>query len=187
MVQVKGSTITARVRWIREHHGEGAWIGLRDSLPDDDRIFLEGRVLPHTWVPYDVFLHLSIAIDRRFGAGDLELCRVVARYAAEVNLPTLYRVFYRFGTPTFILRKAARLWDVHYSSGRLEVEEIEAGHVVLRILDFERPHRAHCLAVLGWAERSTELSGATLRRAEETRCRTRGDDVCEMRLEWSEK
>ena len=114
----------------------------------------------------------------------IALCYEMGRFGAEVNLPTLYRIFYRFGTPLFVLKKASRLWDVHYDSGRLDADQTGDNAVMLTIVEFERPHRAHCLSVLGWATRSIELSGAELTRGEETRCRTRGDSSCTLELAW---
>ena len=50
----------------------------------------------------------------------------MGRFAADVNLPTLYRIFDRLGSPQFILRKAAQLWSVHYDSGKLATIEEDA-------------------------------------------------------------
>lgn len=183
MVEVKGSAITARIRFVRDRFGEQAYRRLKAALPEEDRATIDARVLPHSWVPFGLFVDINEKADELFGRGDLGLCREMGRYSAEVNLPTLYRIFYRFGTPSFIIRKAARLWDVHYSSGRLEVDS-EPDGVRLRIEGFATPHRAHCLSVLGWAERSAELSGADIVYSEEERCRTRGDDVCEIVARW---
>jgi hypothetical protein len=141
-------------------------------------------MLPHQWEPYDAFVDVNVTADRLFGKGDLELCFEMGRYGAEVNLPTLYRIFYRLGSPLFIFRKAARVWDVHYDSGRIVPVQDDERVIRVKILDFERPHRAHCLSVLGWAARSVEMSGATLIRAEEEKCRTRGDGACEMVCAW---
>ena len=121
-VSVKGSAITARVRWVRELYGEDGFRRLKAALPPEDRKVLEGRILPHEWVPFDVFVAVSVELDRLYGKGDLELCREMGRYAARVNLPTLYRIFYTLGSPAFIVKRAARVWDVHYSSGRLDAE-----------------------------------------------------------------
>ena len=183
MVEVKGSAVTARVRFVRDRYGEQGYRKLKDSLSAESRRALDARVLPHAWAPFDLFIELNVRADELFGRGDLALCREMGRYSAEVNLPTLYRIFYKLGTPSFILRKAARLWDVHYSSGRLTVVGLEDG-ARLRIEDFAEPHRAHCSSVVGWAERSVELSGGTITYAEEELCRTRGDAACELVARW---
>jgi hypothetical protein len=184
MVDVKGSAVTSRIRWVREKHGEAGLRRLKAALPPTERTQIEGRILPHEWVPFDLFVAVNVTADELFGTGDLALCEEMARYGAEVNLPTLYRIFYKLGTPEFILRKAARLWDVHYTSGRLTPEELDGGGVRLLLEDFATPHAAHCRSVLGWAARSAELSGGIVDYAAEEKCRTRGDARCEFVLRW---
>ena len=111
----------------------------------------------------------------------------MGRFAAKANLPTLYRIFYALGSPAFIIGRAVRVWDVHYDSGRITAEVQKTGsteRATLTLRNFATPHRAHCLSVLGWAERSIELSGGKLIEAEETTCRTRGDDACRFVIVW---
>lgn len=179
--QVKGSAVLARLQYLRDVHGHSAVDRVSESLSARSRARLEARVLSHEWVPLELLVEICVATDRLYGKGDLALCRELGRYAAQANLTTLYRIFYAFGSPRFIVGHAVRLWRVHYDSGTLtaDFEERPLDHrVTLTLRDFTTPHRAHCLGVLGWAERSLELSGAALRVAEETTCRTRGDDAC---------
>ena len=184
MSSVKGAAITARVRFVRERHGEAGLRRVVAELPAPHRALLEARVLPQAWVPFDLFVDLCTAVDHTFGKGDLALCYEMGRYAAEVNLPTLYRLFFRLGSPDFIFRKASQVWSVHYDSGLLTTHTDAPGAVRLRIARFDRPHRAHCMSVLGWASKSVELSGGALAHAEESRCRTRGDEACELSVMW---
>lgn len=184
MPRVKGSTVTARLQFLESRFGRDARIKLVASLAPEHRRVLEDGVLPHQWVPFELFVDLNVAIDRVHGKGDLALCEEMGAHGAEANLPTLYRVFYKLGTPMFIFRKAARLWEVHYDSGRLVPTQDGPTTVRLKIVDFETPHRSHCLSVLGWATRSIELSGAKVIERSEPRCRTRGDNACELVATW---
>ena len=184
MPNVKGAMIVSRLRFVRERHAEEGVRRLLEAVTAATRAGLEGRVLPTDWVPYDVFVDMSLAIDRLFGSGDLALCLELGRHSAEVNLPTLYRLFYRLGSPIYIFRRAAQLWNAHYDSGQLAAMEEGPGAARLEIIGFERPHRVHCLAVLGWATRSVEMSGGVVLSAVEERCRARGDETCEMVARW---
>lgn len=178
---IKGSAITARVRYVREHYGEPGVRRVKEALSPAHRQRLDEKVMPHDWVPMELFLELCTEIDRLYGRGDLALCRELGRYAAKVNLPTLYRIFYALGSPRFIVGRAIRVWEVHYDSGRITAEFEEKPpleRTTLTLRDFAMPHRAHCLSVLGWAERSVELSGGAVSESSETTCRTRGDDAC---------
>jgi hypothetical protein len=184
MSSVKGSAVSARTRFVRERFGDAGLARLLDVLEPDHRARIERGLLAHDWVPFDLFVAVNVEADRLFGKGDLALALEMGRYAAEVNLPTLYKIFYRFGSPLYIFQKAARLWEVHYDSGKLIPVAEGQKAARMRILDFAHPHRSHCLSVLGWATRSIELSGATVEEAEEIKCRTRGDSHCEMFVRW---
>lgn len=183
MSRVKGSAVTSRVRFIRERGGEDMLRAVRAALSESSRVQLERGVLPHAWVPFELFVELNVAADERLGRGDLLLCREMGRYGAKVNLPTLYRIFYRLGSLPFLLRQAARLWEVHYDSGRLDVD-LRPGEAALTITEFDTPHRSHCLSVLGWAEAAGELSGAKIIEAREVSCRAGGAAQCELFLRW---
>lgn len=186
MSHVKGSAITSRVRFVQERYGEAGLRRVLDALPIASRARLEKRILPHEWIAFDTFVDINTVTDKLFGAGDLQLCIEMGRFGARVNLPTIYRLFYRFGTPLYIFRKAAHVWSVHYDSGRIRASEEGHGHIRIAIEQFDRPHRAHCLSVLGWAAGSIELSGGTVSSAEETACRTRGADACELALHYQD-
>ena len=120
-----------------------------------------------------------------FGRGDMALIRDLGRYGADANLTTIYRLFYKLGSVKWILARAPRLWGMHYDTGRLHIDLLPGREVGLRIEGFEVPHRAHCLSVMGWAERSVELSGGKDVRVEEVSCRVRGDASCRFRGAWT--
>jgi hypothetical protein len=136
------------------------------------------------WYSFDLFLEINAAIDRTFGKGDLALVKPLGRHGADANLTTIYRLFYKVGTTKWILERASRLWGMHYDSGQLIVQQSPGREVELRIQDFATPHRIHCLAVQGWAERSVELSGATDVALDEVSCRASGDETCRFRITW---
>jgi hypothetical protein len=182
--RVKGSTLTSRVAWVRERHGEMGLHRLRAAVLPETHALLEASLLKSAWYPFVAFVDLNLAIDREFGAGDLSLIKGLGRYGADVNLTTIYRLFYLVGSVEWIIERAPALFHVNYDAGRLAVELLGSNRAQLSILDFPLPHRAHCLSVLGWAERSLELSGVALLESVEIACRTRGDNACRFRLGW---
>src|SRR5579859_238301 len=158
MPNVKGSTLVARFQYVEERHGEEGLKALLAALPREDRELHKAVLLPSSWYPFDTFVRVNAAIDRVFGKGDLSLVPEIARYAAEKNLTTLYRFFYRIGSVGFVLSMGARLWRLNYDAGELAVE-IGEGEARAKILDWPQPERAHCLSVIGWSGKSAELSG----------------------------
>lgn len=185
MPNVKGSTISSRLLWVSLHHGEEGLEQLNAALTPPARQILSMPLAKAKWYPFDLFVELTIAIDRVFGKGDLALAKVLGRFTADANLTTVYKLFYMVGTPKWIIDRAARLWDLHYDSGRLVVMRYPGNESEARIVAFSTPHRTHCQAVWGWAERSLELSGAKDVKGVEVRCRLNGDDECAYHLTWA--
>ena len=184
MANVKGSALASRVLWVQLEHGEAGHQRLLHQVSPELRRSIEEGIHKAQWYPFEQFVELNVVIDRLFGKGDLGLVRELGRYGADANLKTIYRLFYKVGTVHWILGRAVRLWSAHYDSGFLEVATRGPKAAVLRIRGFATPHAAHCLSVLGWAERSIELSGGKHPITEESLCRTRGDDYCQLDVVW---
>ena len=148
------------------------------------RASLEHGIEKAKWYPFAQFVELNTVVDRLFGQGDLGLVRELGRFGAEANLTTIYRLFFKVGTVHWILGRAVRLWSAHYDSGYLEVMTRGSKASVLRVRGFDTPHKTHCLSVMGWCERSIELSGGKHVQISEPRCRTNGDELCQLEATW---
>ena len=186
MPNVKGSALTSRVLWVELEHGSGGMERLRKQVSPELRATLEGRISKARWYPFEQFVELNVTIDRLFGKGDLALVRALGRSGADTNLTTIYRLFYKLGSVHWILGRGVRLWSAHYDSGFCEITGIGPTDAVMRIHAFATPHQAHCLSVMGWVERSIELSGGTRPVVTESKCRTRGDSLCQIDISWEQ-
>lgn len=184
MANVKGSALASRVLWVQLNHGASGIARLREACTPDLRDTLDAGVKMARWYPFEQFVELVVKIDTVFGRGDLGLVKPLGRFGADANLTTIYRLFFKVGSTQWILGRAVRLWSAHYDSGFLEVMTRGARTAILRIRGFATPHRVHCESVLGWVERSIELSGGKQVALVETKCRTRGDDVCQLEATW---
>ncbi len=181
---VKGSALSSRVLWVQLGHGDAGMQRLLHQCSPELRRSIEEGINKARWYPFDQFVELNTAVDRLFGKGDLGLIRDLGRFGADANLTTIYRLFYKVGTVHWILGRAVRLWSAHYDSGYLEVMTRGPKTTVLRIRGFDSPNRAHCLSVMGWAERSIELSGGKSVTMSEPLCRTKGDELCQLEATW---
>ena len=181
---VKGSSMSSRVLWVELTHGGGGLTRLLAQCSPELRATIERGVQKAAWYPLSQFIELCEVIDRVFGTGDRTLVRELGRHGADANLTTIYRLFFKVGTVHWILGRAVRLWSAHYDTGYLEVMTRGPKSAVARVRGFATPHPVHCLSVEGWCERSVELSGGRGARVTETKCRNRGDDLCQMELTW---
>jgi len=188
MVNVKGTAISGRRQYVLRHHGEEKLRAVLAQLKDREAAKrMEMSVLKSAWYPFELFIDLTETIDRVVGRGDGKLYRAMAGQTAEDDLSTIYKVFFKFLQPMFIFGKAASVWSAYYTSGKLKATQNQPGDIELEILEFETPHWAHCESVLGWAQRSIELTGVKNVRADHLECRAKGARRCRMHFSWAEK
>lgn len=181
-LHTKGSALRARVHYVEAKGGEAKRAFL-DVLTLETREKAQQGFLADQWYPFSMFIELNEAIDRLYGRGDMELCYELGRYGADLNLPTLYKLFFRVGNVGWVLKRAAAAWSVNYDAGSMTVVERHPNGAVLRIDDWPDPRRAHCLSVRGWIVRACELSGETVKKHRET-CRVNGDPACQFWVDW---
>ena len=181
---MKGSALASRLLWVRLGHGEAGLDRLEAAASPTLQPVLVNGVAMARWYPFEVFIELIEVIDRLFGKGDLGLVRELARFGADANLKTVYRLFYKVGTVRWILGRAARLWGAHYDNGELLVIDDRPGRALLEISGFASPHRIHCMSVAGWCERSIEISGGKDVKSEELDCRAKGGQRCLLSATW---
>ena len=181
---MKGSALASRVLWVQLGHGAAGMDRLAEALSPALRAALAGKIDKARWYPFAWFVELNTTIDQLFGKGDLALVKQLGRFSADANLKTIYRLFYKVGTVPWLLSRGVRLWSAHYDSGFIEVRTPTPRAAQLRIHAFDEPHRVHCLTLRGFCERSIELSGGDRVLTADLRCRTRGDECCEMEATW---
>ncbi len=161
MSSVKGSTFIPRLKYIRDHDSGGVWDRVMGRL--DKRLVevIDRGILLNQWYPLPDYLNLSRAIDQVLGHGDLKLLWELGRVSAEEALHGIYKIFYKVGSPEFIIKMASTVWRQYYDSGKLEVvtEKAERGkRIRLIVLEME-PSQELWLSVGGWVQRTLELSG----------------------------
>ena len=184
-MNVKGTALRARLRFVEERAGVDGYRRFLDALSPATRALVDARILASAWYPFTSFVEICEVIDRQLGRGDLELCHELGRYGCDANLPTMYKIFFRMADVLYIVRRAAAAWRVNYDEGTMSVVA-EGDHVVTLRMEVPTPHRAHCLSVRGWIVRAGELSGAKDVRIDE-RCRVKGDEHCQFELRWRDK
>jgi hypothetical protein len=184
-VNVKGTALRARLRYVEERAGTDGYRRFVEALSPETRTLVDARILASGWYPFTAFVEICEVIDRQLGQGDLELCDELGRYGCDANLPTLYKIFFRMADVQYIVKRAAAAWRVNYDEGSMTLVG-EGDHEVRLRMEVPTPHRAHCLSVRGWIVRAGELSGAKDVRVVET-CRLHGDAYCEFDLRWRDK
>jgi hypothetical protein len=187
MSNVKGTSIAARLDYVRRRGGDEAVIAILNELsdkPEVEQIRVTGA-LKSAWYPFRMFVELIEAIDRKFGRGDGSLVQDLGAEVARTDLKTVYKIFYRIASPNFIVTKATQVWNRYYDSGELMSLQNDDGRIRLELRNFETPHWVHCQSVMGWMRETLRMSGAKGCEITHPNCRTKNAKTCEFVGEWT--
>jgi len=185
MALVGGNIILARRKFVQDRGGEALWERVLSHLPEADAKQLRRTLLVTQSYPLDVNLRLDQAIARELHPGEPERAFLeMGRASAEVNLTGPQKAFVREGDPHHLLSFAETIYAYYYGEGRRTYEKTGPTSATLTTHDAPPCTPGDCLTVVGWHERAIELSGGQNPQVVETRCRSRGDLVCEYRCSW---
>jgi hypothetical protein len=183
MALMKGSAFTARFAYLRKHHAV-RWSALVEAFDEPTAALARGPCLKGSWYPFACFVDLNVKADRILGKGDLALARTMGRDAAIVNLPTLYRLFYKVGSPEYIFSKVASMWRQHHDTGWAEIVWGGPTSAEWRTHDFAAPHPALCRSLEGFVTGSLETMGMKDVEVREEACVLKGAEFCALRGTW---
>ena len=180
---VKGSVLQSRVAFVREAKGDTAVGKVFGRLPVDDRKILEGLIVPAGWYPFDLNDRLDHSIAEEMGIGD-RIFRQLGEKSANDNLAASHKIFIRDKDPHGLLKQAATIYRLYYDTGHRTYEKSADREAFLRTHDSLSFSLHDCLTVVGWHEKAILMCGGRNASVVETKCRARGEALCEYRCRW---
>lgn len=185
MGNVRGLSLTAAIKYIRQNFGEEGLTKIMEQLDNDGKeIIMENKLKPMDWYPQKFFNKLINITDNNYGKGDYDIYRKIGRFTAEETFSGLYKVFLEIGNPHFVIRKASSAWRTLNDTGELEIEKITDKYVKGKITGFQDPDKGFCRNLAGYFGKVLEMSGARNVEVVEIKCRCEGDDCCEYEIRW---
>ena len=119
------------------------------------------------------------------GDGGFTLARKLGANGAEKNLKGIYKIFYRIGSPEFIIKRAAKVFATYYDKGEFTTISNKDGEVRFRLTDFPDLSECWIERIAGWMEKTLELSGGKNPRALAIiKHNDSGDVYCEFTATW---
>lgn len=153
-------------------------------LPDADRRFLSGVIMPKDWYDLGIYLRLIHAIDAVLGSGDLALMPVLGRFEAERDRSFVKDLFLRMASPSWAVRMVGEYWAEFHDTGRWTVTR-EGPHLLHGTLeDFGIADEAICQELTGYVSRVMEFAGAKNAVMTHPECRVHGAAACHFKLSW---
>jgi uncharacterized protein (TIGR02265 family) len=184
--RTRGTVLLARKAFVEKRFGPLAWQRVLTRLPQAERQILECQLLPISWYPIELNLHLDDAIASELSPKSRDQIFLdMGWMSAEVNLKGSHAAWVRPGDPHYLLGQASIIYRFYYSQGHRTYTQQSETSGVLRTYDAESVTRTDCLTVCGWYLRAIELCGGRQVQVHETCCRVEGAEFCEYHCAWT--
>ena len=181
-VNLKGAALKSSIKFLTEKFGAEKYAEIVKTLPTQDQAALR-IVLPHHWVPVQAMLDLVHAAAKATGQDARKLAFELGQFSAEDGLTTIYKLFFKVGSPEFILGRAAKVWRNFYDVSEMTLHHSVPGHVTVRISGFPIKDDVFCERIRGWLHKATLMMGYQPEIAHPM-CTFKGDPYCEYAIDW---
>jgi hypothetical protein len=158
-VLARGVNFLYTKQFIVNKYGNERWEEILQSLSDDSRKIWGSCILPIVEYPFSSFKELTSILSSELKLDHESELASIYEYIADHSLNNLYKIFFSFANPSFVIKNYPRLWSRFFNTGKVEVLESEKYHAVLRFslpeifLDWLEP------ACLGYSKKAVEMSG----------------------------
>lgn len=161
MTLIKGTPLRTLKQYIEtrfpDHHD--AWLA---ALPPASRELFDNPLLPSTWYSFQDGWTTpnAVMVDVCCG-GNPRAAWERGRYNADTSLRGVYKVFVKIGTPSFLVKRAASLFNSMWQGADFQVRDSESNRAVVVISNVPEMDGHAEQGVAGFIERALEISGCS--------------------------
>lgn len=184
MSEVKGTALSTRLKYVEEKAAPEIKEKVYAELTEGFQQEIRKGIFANTWYPIGYYLEINQAIAKIMGNGNEEIAFDVGCYSADQVLHGVYKLFYKIGTPEFVLKNASRVMNQYFTEGKLRVVFDLPRQARIYFEDVRDYRHTQCLSLIGWAYRNIQLSGGKNVTHQVVQCRKRGDPACQGLLKW---
>ena len=157
---IKGSAVLDSVNAIKARSGDEAYEKIIGTLDDEDQALFRGAIAAGDWCPLDAFVRFLAADIRESAGGDERALIRRSEGVIDKQLKGIYRIFVRFGSPEFVLKRISLVHMTYFNGVNIEIMSMKPGRAVIRYTGFEPQHRLMGFSIIGFYRKALEISGA---------------------------
>lgn len=158
-IMAKGVNFLYSKRFIEAKYGTETWQQTIKSLPKEAQEIWGSVILVNQEYPFSAYKEMIAALTEKLKSlKDAEIASIY-EYVADQSLEKIYKIFFHFTNPSFVIKNYPKLWDKFFNTGKVEVPLAEKGHAILKFelpsvfLDWLSP------ACLGYSKKAVEMAG----------------------------
>lgn len=187
-IRARGVNFVYSREYIQSKHGIKLWEKLLTRLPPQTAKLWAGPLLSLSNYPFADFKLMLQALSDELGTEKREKTAELYSYIADRSLSTLYKVFFKFSQPAFVLKNYPKLWERFFTSGEVTVISAEKGTAEI---SFKLPEIFLDWlpsACYGYSKKAVEMAGGKGLEQEETERIKLPDGEWRItyRLKWSQ-
>jgi predicted hydrocarbon binding protein len=184
---LKGQAFLGLINYIKERRGQRGvdqvFSALRKQAPD---MYVAPRDFKTKESYLDLlFIKLLEIMDKEIGQGDLSECYNFGIYDSHHLGVAGYFISF-LGSPSTIIKKAPKSWKFYHNKGELVITKLEPGIGVLELRDYIKS-TTMCKELEGFFTGAAKQTKGKNVKVNKTKCKSRGDSVCEFTITWDEK
>jgi hypothetical protein len=184
-MKVKGSAIETLPIFIKDEFGDDNYEKWLSSLSSEAREVYKSRINTSAWYPLkQTLLEPTKKICELFYKGNIKGAWESGRFSAEKGLKGVYKMFIKFGSVQFLLKKASTILPTYFDPSHIDILEMEDKNALLHITQFEDADIVVDNRIGGWVERALEISGCNNIKVDIRKSLAKGDPVTELKLAW---
>src|SRR5215216_1238474 len=182
-MHIKGGLLRARFLFIILNHGPDAWARILGRVPEEDRAALH-EINIDDWYPLRALDDVDKAIVNELSSESPEtVFNQLGEFSATTSLSGPYSSLLNPDIHSF-LQQSALIHRTYQDFGSASYAPRSDTSGVLTI-DYETaPPVSFCFSGTAYVRHASEMCGARSARVNHSRCRGRGDAVCEFYVTW---
>jgi hypothetical protein len=181
-MHVKGGLLRARFLFVALNEGPDAWDRVVARLPEETRPALS-EIGIDDWFPLGLLEQLDLAVADELGGSRQEVFDKLGEFSATSSLSGPYSSLLSADIHSF-LKQSSLIHHAYQDFGSASYEPLSETSGLLTIKYDMAPPASFCASGTSYFRHAVELCGAQEASITHTRCRGRGDSVCEFYITW---
>ncbi len=166
-INARGPNFVYAKEYIEKKYGEQTWEKILNALPEEAAKIWRGTIMVGGAYPFSAFKAMVNILSKEVKFSEKMELSNMYEYIADRSLNKLYKIFFSFGNPSFVIKNYPRLWARFFTSGRVEVPIATKKHAVLKFTLDEIFSDWLAPACLGYSRKAVEMAGGKNLRIEQ--------------------
>lgn len=182
-MEIKGTAVVSITHFVQDKFSSryDEWL---NSLPADSAEIMK-TVMTSSWYPIkSAMIEPTRKICDLFFEGKEKGAIELGKYSADYSLKGVYKLFIKFGSPSFIISRASQIMPTFYKDSDMKVVSESKNGTTVQITRLAGIERLLELRIAGWMERALEICGCKNIKLNITRSLTKGEPVTEFVISW---